>query len=73
METYKVTEMYRLFDLDKINDIAIKVHTLPRLIVNYSFMQFIKVWKLPGACRPLLMVHGAVKNKMSPKAIFVKT
>ena len=50
METYKVTEINGLFDLDKINDIAIKVQILPRLILNNSFLQFIKVWKLPGAC-----------------------
>ena len=65
METYKVTEIYGLFDL-------YKVHTLPRLILNNSFWQFIKVWKLPVACRPLTS-DGAVRNKMSPKAIFVKT
>jgi hypothetical protein len=67
METYKVTEMYRLFDLDKINDIATKVkHCLDLFLIISSCNS--------GASRSLSSTtDGAVRNKISPKAIFVKT
>jgi hypothetical protein len=64
METYKVTEMYRLFDLDKIND-NVK-HCLDLFLIMSSCNS--------GASRSLSSTtDGAVRNKISPKAIFVKT